>query len=64
MELFSPCILGFGSTLDDPSNFKVAIEKENIIDMPNLLMAMKYCFSCYYVMNIQYPKLLVHSCYF
>ena len=43
---------GFGSTFDDLTDFKVVIEKENILTMPSIDMALKCCFAAYFVYNI------------
>ena len=42
--------------MEKPTDFKVVIEKENIIEMPSLFVAVQYCFTTYYVMNIAYPS--------
>ena len=42
--------------MEKPTDFKVVVEKENIIEMPSLFIALQYCFAIYYIMNIAYPK--------
>ena len=51
-----PIIIGFGETIDKPTNFKVVAEKDNIFEMPSLFTAIQYRFAIFYNMNIAYPK--------
>ena len=51
----APCIVGFGETRSEASDFKVLIENVNILTMPSLLSALHYCFAAYYVFNISFP---------
>ena len=52
----APIILAFGSTTEDISDFKLIIERNNIITMPTLMTAVNCCISAYYIFNISYPR--------
>ena len=41
--------------VDALSDFKLVIEKENVISVPSLSYALHCCFSCYYIYNISFP---------
>ena len=45
----SPYIQGFGSTIDDPSFFKVVLESNKEVSTPSLTTAIQYCFASYYI---------------
>ena len=49
-------VLAFGSTTEDIRDFKLIIERSNIIRMPNLMTAVNCCISAYYIFNISYPR--------
>ncbi len=55
IQVKSPCIVGFGATLDSVEEIKVVIE-DNVLRMPSMLCALNYCVSSYYVFNISYPR--------
>ncbi len=47
--------MAFGTSFDELSDFKIVIEKENVITMPCLDTAIHCCFAAYYIYNISYP---------
>lgn len=51
----APFIVAFGTTTDDLSDTKIVMERENILSMPSLDMAVHCCFAAYYIYNISYP---------
>lgn len=55
VQRHTPFIVAFGSSDDDLSDTKIVIEKENILSMPTLDMAVHCCFAAYYIFNISYP---------
>lgn len=55
IEVKSPCIIAFGTTLDSVGEAKVVMEGDNVLHMPTLLTALHYCMASYYVFNISYP---------
>ena len=52
LECSAACIAAFGSSITD---IKVIIEKENILPMPSMKIAIHCCFAIYYILNISYP---------
>ena len=40
---------------DALSDFKLVIERENIISISSLSYALHCCFACYYIYNISFP---------
>ena len=44
----------FGVTVNHLTDFKVVIEKENIISVPSLSDAMHCCFASYYIYNMSF----------
>ena len=58
-----PLILGFGSDLSHMVEFRVVIEKKNVITMPSLLVSIEYCLQAYYVFNIKYDVTSRPLCY-
>lgn len=55
VECKAPYIAAFGPSLDELSEFKVVIEKDNVISMPSVDTALHCCFAAYYIYNITYP---------
>ena len=56
LECDAACIAAFGETKSSLSDFKVIIERENVLSMPSLQMAIHCCFAIYYIFNISYPS--------
>lgn len=55
IELKSPCIIAFGTTLDSVGEVKVVMEGDNVLRIPLVYSAMHYCMASYNVFNISYP---------
>ena len=49
----APVVVAFGSTTEEMSDFKLIIERDNIIKMPNLMTAVHCCILSF---NISYPR--------
>ena len=56
LEEKAPSILAMGLSLEEISDIKVVIEKENVLSMPTMLKALHFCFASYYVFNISFPS--------
>lgn len=55
IECRAPFIAAFGVNKDELVEFKLVIERENIIAMPSLDVAVHCCFASYYIYNVSYP---------
>ncbi len=55
IECRAPFIAAFGRNKDELVEFKLVIERENILAMPSLNVAVHCCFASYYIYNISYP---------
>ena len=44
-----PYIAAFGVTIDALTDVKLVIEKENVLSMPSVVVALHCCFACYYI---------------
>ena len=55
VDLAEPYIAAFGVTLDSITDTKLVIEKDNILNMPSLSIALHCCFASYFLFNISYP---------
>ena len=55
VDLAEPYIAAFGVTRDSITDSKLVIEKDNIIKMPSLSIALHCCFASYFLFNISYP---------
>ena len=51
----APYIAAFGISIDDLCDFKVVIERENIVSVSSLSYAVHCCIACYYIYNISFP---------
>ena len=51
----APFIVAFGISSPKLMDFKVIVEKLNILPMPSLATALHCCFAAYYIYNIQFP---------
>lgn len=56
----APYIAAFGISFDQLTDFKVVIEKENVLPMPSVAVALHCCFASYYLYNISYPSEFNH----
>ena len=52
----APFIAAFGLSVDALTDFKLVIEKENILSVPSLALALHCCFAAYYLYNISFPS--------
>ena len=64
VECCWPYIATFGVPRDELTDFKIVIEKENILPMPSLFIAILCCFSAYFLFNINYPPEFVPTMLF
>lgn len=55
VECKAPYIAAFGPSLDELCEFKVVVEKDNVVAMPSMDFALHCCFAAYYIYNISYP---------
>ena len=54
MDTIAPFIVAFGPSLSNLTEFKVVIEKNNVLTMPDIDTALHCCFAAYYIFNISY----------
>ena len=56
VEVQVPVVCSFGVDFSELYEFKLAIERDNVFEMPSLSVALHCCFSAYYIYNISYPQ--------
>ena len=50
-----PYIAAFGLTVDKLTSVKLVIERENVLSMPSIAVALHCCFASHYLYNISFP---------
>ena len=58
MKCNAACIAAFGEKSTSITNIKLIIEKDNVLRMPSMKMAVHCCFAVYYIFNMSYPPAL------
>ena len=64
MQYSHPLIVSFGEDLTNQRDFKVIIERDNIIQVKSMLSAIEFCLSSYYTFNIKFDANSKAMCHF